>query len=82
MLILSEYDKTAATSGESRRHTVPCPRTVAACADRLQVNAGIGGFDAHAAVRMHAFPVTGAFWGYSQKPKTPHFQRWKVAPPR
>ena len=39
---------------------------------------GITGVYAHAAVRMHAYPVS-AFWGTCPKTKTPHFQRWKVA---
>ncbi len=46
--------------------------------DRLQVNTGITGVHAHAAVRMHAFPVAGSFWAYCPKTKTP-FQRLKVA---
>ena len=41
-------------------------------------NTGITGVQAHAAVRMHAYPVS-AFWAFCPKTKTPHFQRWKVA---
>lgn len=41
-------------------------------------NTGINGAKAHAAVRMHAYPVS-AFWAFCPKTKTPHFQRWKVA---
>lgn len=52
-------------------------------ADRLNggtgsTNTGINGVQAHAAVRMHAYPVS-AFWAFCPKTKTPHFQRWKVA---
>jgi hypothetical protein len=37
------------------------------------------GVPAHAAVRMHVSPATGAFWAYCPKDKATHFQRWKVA---
>ncbi len=47
--------------------------------NRLQVNTGITGVHAHAAVRMHASPVTGFTWAYGPKTKTHHFQRSKVA---
>lgn len=48
--------------------------------DRLRSgNTGITGGHAHAAVRMHAFPVIGQFWAYCPKSETRHFQRWKVA---
>lgn len=38
----------------------------------------ITGVIAHAAVRMHAYPVTG-LWSFCTKAKAPYFQRWKVA---
>ncbi len=47
--------------------------------NRLQVNTGITGVHAHAAVRMHASPVSGFAWAYGPKTKTHHFQRSKVA---
>ncbi|MGB5757033.1 MAG: hypothetical protein WBM50_08975 [Acidimicrobiales bacterium] len=47
--------------------------------NRLQVNADITGVHAHAAVCMHASPVTGFTWAYGPKTKTNHFQRSKVA---
>ena len=47
--------------------------------DRLRINTGITGGPAHAAVRMHAFPVFGSFWAYCQKPMTRHSQRPRVA---
>ncbi|MEM7322544.1 MAG: hypothetical protein AAF531_05600 [Actinomycetota bacterium] len=47
--------------------------------DTGRIDTGINGVKAHAAVRMHAYPVS-AFWAFCPKTKTPHFQRWKVAP--
>lgn len=45
--------------------------------NRLQANTQIAGVHAHAAVRMHAFPVDGSFWAYCPKTKTPRFQRFE-----
>lgn len=48
--------------------------------DRLQANIGsTTGIHAHAAVRMHAFPVPASFWAYCPKTETGHSQRLKVA---
>jgi len=61
--------------------TIDAPRAVVE--QRLDSpDTGINGFDGiavHAAVRMHADPVCGAFWTACQKHETPRFQRWKVA---
>ena len=48
--------------------------------NRLRGDAEIFGTTAHAAVRMHAVPVTGSFWAYCPNTKTSHFQHSKVAP--
>lgn len=48
--------------------------------NRLQINPGITGVRAHAAVRMHDSSVFGDFWAYCPKTKTDHFQRWKLRP--
>ena len=81
-MVLHSQTNSIAASGRSRLGAISCLSAAVDSVDRPQVNSGIDGIKAHAAVRMHAFPVNGAFWGYTQNTKTPHFQRWKVAPPR
>lgn len=78
-MIHTQSHNAVAPSGRARLAANWRSRADVAGVDRLEVNTGIDGVKAHAAVCMHAFPVNGAFWGYTQKTKTSHFQRWKVA---
>lgn len=82
MLNLLLSDQSSFTAPVARPQVVSVVPTLAESAgeDRLRSNnTGIFGGLAHAAVRMHAFPVIGQLWAYCQKPETPHFQRRKVA---